>query len=202
MEWKCYSVHSWLRKLNQSKSKTFFFCVFICLVLEILRFCGLNYMNLNCFQDWFIEWNSARLCCPFLYQARLFSLQYQDISLSSSPFVCLSIFLFEWICKALCNGSFQKVFTRWGFLLHINVFNEMFLGIYWATFCDRWRTRYIKLLITSTLFWLNFEKFSNVKCDLFFGWSKITSPWAFQICCVCLCAICEGITNFWTTSST
>jgi hypothetical protein len=142
------------------------------------------------------------LCCPFLYQTILFSLQHQDISLASSPFVCLSIFLFEWICKALCNGSFQKVLTRWGFVLHINVFNEIFLGIYWVTFCDRWRTRYIKLLRTSTLFWVNFEKFSNVKCDLFLGWFEITSPWAFQICCVCLCAIYEGITIFWTTSST
>lgn len=144
-------------------------------------------MGLNCFQDWFIEWSSARLCCPFLYQVRFFSFQCQDISFSSLPFVCLSIFLFEWICKALCNGSFQRVFMGWGFVLHINVFNGM-LGIYWVTFCDRWRTIYIKLLRTSTLFWLNFEKFSNVKCDLFSGWSKITSPWAFQICCVCVCA--------------
>ncbi len=137
------------------------------------------------------------MCCPFLYQVRLFSLQRQGISLSSSPFVCLSIFLFEWICGALYNGSFQRVFTGWDFVLHINVFNEMFLGIYWVTFCDSQRTRYIKLLKTSTLFWLNSEKISNVKCDLFFGWSEITFPWAFQICCVCVRALCiRELQNF------
>ncbi len=167
-----------------------------------MGFGGLNYTNFNCFQDWFIKWSDARMCCPFLYQARLFSLQCQDISLSSSPFVCLSIFLFEWICGALCNKSFQRVFTGWDFVLHINVFNDMFMGIYWVTFSDRWRTRYIMILKTSTLFWLNSEKFSNVKCDLFFGWFEITSPWASQICCVYVCAIYEGITNFWATSYT
>jgi hypothetical protein len=84
-------------------------------------------------------------------------------------YVCIHyIMKSTWTWWQECNGSFQGCSQNEILYCTLKKFNEMLLGIYWVAFCDRSRTRYIKLLITSTLLWLKFEKFNNGKCDLFF----------------------------------